>query len=470
MGRNNMKKRNYFNFVFVKLLIGVLVGAAVFVSSFEYLKKLYNGTIEYGLSEYNRSIEDLIEVYESDGYSYAVRESERQFGAADYFRLVKIGAAGRFDTLYETRYDYIPVYVGMNRIYIAVDPDTPLEEDKIDYYDEYDVDAKNVISYRKCDELIRILNRQDTAILNSYELLYYSGAFRIGNDFFNALSLFNLYTRYSDISIESYYTDDEYLHPGKVVEKCDYVEYVIQDYKKPFSKTWDFTDESKKDEYINSDEFAGIPFYIIDGGENISIIYSVGCETGKNLKRPDKYFEKEGNLFLITNKNDLYESANPPSNITMFNSNENYSSEVDLEGGRKSYGYISLFYSNGERYMYEYVITYLTFEEYFKPFFIVMAIVLLILCAGIPCLSAIKPYKKYKASLEESKVSEEKADARAVVFREPLHEIGKYAKDLRNADDEASKDSSYFAILSKLTELEINIDSNADEDKLPPQE
>ena len=48
MGRNNMKKRNYFNFVFVKLLIGVLVGAAVFVSSFEYLKKLYNGTIEYG--------------------------------------------------------------------------------------------------------------------------------------------------------------------------------------------------------------------------------------------------------------------------------------------------------------------------------------------------------------------------------------------------------------------------------------
>ena len=163
-----MKKRNYFNFVFVKLLIGVLVGAAVFVSSFEYLKKLYNGTIEYGLSEYNRSIEDLIEVYESDGYSYAVRESERQFGEADYFRLVKIGAAGRFDTLYETRYDYIPVYVGMNRIYIAVDPDTPLEEDKIDYYDEYDVDAiLEEMEAPQYQELIEELNKQLDAYYQS---------------------------------------------------------------------------------------------------------------------------------------------------------------------------------------------------------------------------------------------------------------------------------------------------------------
>ena len=463
-----MKKRNYFHFVFVKLLIGVLVGAVVFGSSSAYLKKLYNDMVEYGLTEYNRSVEELIEVYESDGYYGAVRESERLFGSADYFRLAKIGPLGRLDTLYETRYDYIPIDFGMDRIYIAVDPNTALEKDKISYYDEYDSNDVYVVSYRKCDELIRILSRQDTSILNSYELLYRSGAFRIGNNVFNALSLFNLYTRYSDISVESYYIDDEYLHPGKIVESCDYIKYIIPEYKKPFSKTWDFTDESKKDEYITADAFAGAPFYIIDGEKNISIIYSVGCETGKNLKRPDKYFEQEGNLFLITNKNDLYSYDNPPSNITMFVSNERYSSEVDLEGGRKSYGYISLYYINGERYLYEYVITYLTFKEYFKPFLIVMAIVLLFLCAGIPCLSAIKPYKKYKASLEESKASGEKEDARAVELREPLHEIGKYAKDLRNADDEAAKDSSYFAILSKLTELEINIDSNADENKQPP--
>ena len=135
--------------------------------------------------------------------------------------------------------------------------------------------------------------------------------------------------------------------------------------------------------------------------------------------------------------------------------------EIKTGGGRTSYGSLKRVPFFDDEYIIEFVVTYVSFEEFFMPVLIVYAIVLLILCAGIPCLSGIGSYRKLKKTSNADPEKAEQDNAIAVDLKPQLRDIGILAKEIIDTEDEQTRNDDYTKILGKLTELDIGIDELA---------
>ena len=444
-------KKNYFHFVIIRALIGVLIGIIIFFSSVSYLKDVYYRSIELGLYQYEDTLKSYIREYSDSNKDLDQRLFMKQLAfdsAYDYLRIVRIKDDGSYDTLCETDYGEIPIFVVGMAKWIVVTKELPDISNR-QIGTEYNLTS---IDYRKCDEIWG-LDLSPSVISDSGTLIWFSRVANVGNYAFNKLYRAVLDRDYKSATIccDSYYLDEEYLHLGKVFQ-CD------EEYRKrPDGKTWDFTDSNNASLYsksINDDS----EFPEFSGYQKLHI-YNLPV-------RPDKFFEQEGDLFLTSSSNDFYAYEKFDTRITDFLDFNRYSAEVKLENGRTTTGSMMLLNYGGERYLLEYVATYASFEEYFKPVLILYPVLLLLLCIGIPCLSAIAPYKRYKkenqrtasATSSDKIVIEDIVDSNVPDVKSPLRDIGKYVKELKDAVDDDTKSECYARILEKMTELDIGID------------
>ena len=240
-------KKNYLHFVIVRALIGVLVGIIIFFSSVAYLKDVYYKAIELGIYRYEDTLRGYIRDYSDSDKSLEEKlfMKELAFDSAfDYLRIARIKEDGSYDTLCETDYDTIPVFVvGMGN-YVVITKDTNLP-DKPDRHIGTE-DNTIVIDYRKCDEIWSI-ERDDPIISDTGAMIWFSGVANVGNYAFDKLTRAISSHAYTNICCDSYYMDDEHLYLGKVFE-CD------SEYRRmPDGKTWDFTDKNDSSRYTIND-------------------------------------------------------------------------------------------------------------------------------------------------------------------------------------------------------------------------
>ena len=448
-------KKNYFSYVYKRVLVGVLLGIVVFVSSALYMKSLYYESIESGL----RGIESALQYY-TEQYSQAQMGKDEIKDAlgnynVDYIRIMKVLDNGSYDTLFETDYNTIHVNSGSNYVYYITEDEHLPAKDLMTVISE---DDYTTVAYRKCDEIKEVVKDHVPEISSTAEIINQSGVFNIGNKVFKSASEFNLNSRSPVLVVETSYEDGEYLHLGKVYESNRKGEKLL------FGKRWDYTEENKKDLY--KDKMADNYIFVYGSGtapDGFSIKYirtfvsNICCLN----KRPDKFFEETGKLFFTENDKDFYEYRKYDPAFLDFNADGNYSVEIKTGGGRTSYGSLKRVPFFDDEYIIEFVVTYVSFEEYFMPVLIVYAIVLLILCAGIPCLSGIGSYRKLKKTSNADPEKAEQDNALAVDLKPQLRDIGILAKEIIDTEDEQTKNDDYTKILGKLTELDIGIDELA---------
>lgn len=112
-------KKNYFHFVIIRALIGVLIGIIIVFSSVSYLKDVYYKSIELGLYQYEDMLKSYIREYSDSNKDLDQRLFMKQLAfdsAYDYLRIVRIKDDGSYDTLCETDYGEIPIFVvGMGK-------------------------------------------------------------------------------------------------------------------------------------------------------------------------------------------------------------------------------------------------------------------------------------------------------------------------------------------------------------------
>jgi len=455
-----VKKKNYFHFLFVRLIVCLAVGLAVFILSVLMLKNFYNESINEGIYVLDDSYMYMVESYADGEMEKADFYDPGYYNNTDYFRFVEINDNGSFDTLYETDFNIIAVQPEYHKLVYIIDDDN---------FDDYpwvlSLNNDLTVEYRKCQEIDTILERMDMKASHSYKLLGYAGSFGIGNGIYKWISDASLNCRHSGMAVESYYIDYEYLHLGKVKERWDSNDFRTSGTEKLFGKSWDFTDESKKELYVENED-KNMTVYYHDG--NAVMVYYPDFWIGGKHERPDAFFEQEGEVFLAKSMNDYRENQSYSSaKISQFLSANDYTAEIGPDNGYITRGRIRKIEYNGRKFLIEYVVTYMTYGEYYKPFFISLAVILLILSAVISSLLAIKPYRMHKKEYINVKpVPEAKEDAAPVdiidtttnSLKNSLHELGDYAKALKDTDDTEKKTGYYTAILDKMTEIDIGID------------
>ena len=133
------------------------------------------------------------------------------FYRADYLRLSKIDEVGNISTIYETDYNTIAVENGIHDWIYVTD-----NENLVGSMYNYKQPGKNgfelTIRYLKCDEAAEVAGSTDVYFANSYDLLSLSdGWYSNGADpFYVTGELIGIFY-YPYYSVETYYTDDEYL-------------------------------------------------------------------------------------------------------------------------------------------------------------------------------------------------------------------------------------------------------------------
>ena len=104
-----MKKKNFFHFLFVRLIVCLAVGLAVFILSVLMLKNFYNESINEGIYVLDDSYMYMVESYADGEMEKADFYDPGYYNDTDYFRFVEINDNGSFDTLYETDFNIIAV-------------------------------------------------------------------------------------------------------------------------------------------------------------------------------------------------------------------------------------------------------------------------------------------------------------------------------------------------------------------------
>lgn len=450
-----MMKNNYFRYIYKRVIAGVLAGIVVFAASTLYMRKLYDISIESGLGGIESSLESYVTWYSQilftkDSFIQTLSEYD-----VDFMRVVKVSEDGSYDTMFETDYNTIHVNSGPDLTYYITDDEHMPDKDNRTVLSE---DSNTTVAYRKCDDLNEVVKGYNPAIASTAEVLKQSGAFSVGNPLFKLASDFNQDTRCPVLIVETSYADDEFLHLGKVYESTKKGE------KNLFGKKWDFTDKDKED-YYTYNTADHVMFFSGSGGEpdgfSIKYVYAIDSNITCLNKRPDKFLADKEKLFFTKSRNDFYEYRSLDPAFNDFNADGFYSEKIEEGGGRTSYGVIKRVPAYGEEYIIEFIVTYVSFAEYFMPSLIVYAIVLLILCIGIPCLSGIGTYRLQKKTAIAAVQDAEQDNAIAVDLKPQLRDIGILVKEIMDAEDEQQKNDNYTKVLSKLTELDIGIDELA---------
>lgn len=425
-----MKRRGYFSFVIGRLLIGLLVGIVIFGLVTSYLKEIYNDSIYSGFTKQGETFEKMIVKYDEGTIGGTFISIFNKIYCTDYMRIAKINDDGDFDVIYETDYDIIPIEKNIRDwIYITDDEDLLQKGKSSDVIDGNEWSVR----YRKCDEARELSDVPYQHISASINLTTLSEFYGNGNYLYMYASEFSGNTLYSFVRIDSYAEDGDTFHPGKVSMKNG--RNVIPG----LMKHWDFTDRTNYGiYYVDTSGFDGL--YYFDRPEY-----------------PERFLEQEGDIFLAGNMRDLVYPTYD-SRFVELNTNDAYRTEIS-SGDLRTQGSVRIIRNGGNRYLLEYVITTVSFETYFKPFIILMAVILAVLSIGIPCLTAIRPYSQYKKAYENNLFKNNLIDSLAHNLKTPLQIIGGYAENMKDAADGADKSRYSDSIMAKITEMNMDIEA-----------
>ena len=417
-----MKK--YMDFAFPRMAVGLFVGIMLFAYTFTLFHYRYDRAIESGFYELTGKYENLLDKYEAGDIGSEFIEMITHFYRSDYLRMAQVDDSGNFKTIYETDYDTIAAENGINN-WVYITDDESLAGSSISYNENTANGFELNIKYLKCDEMVEVADTMDIYFANSYDLMSFSeGWYSNGSDTFYMAGEFLAVFCYPYYTVETYYTDDEELHPGLISEY-----YSV----KPFGKkSWDFTEPGKENLYT-------------EGDLTRPLTISIGSV------RPDYVLEQEKDLFGADSLDELYKSRFSPDSYGC-------SCSYDVEGGNRSLGYVEIYETGGNKYVIMQIITVEPFARHFMPFLVFLAIFLVFVCIGIPMLFAIKPYRLYKKAYENNLFKNNLIDSLAHNLKTPLQVLGGYAENLKDVDGD---DKNRYAdqILAKTAEMNAGIEA-----------
>ena len=429
MGDSYMKRRGYFSFAIGRLLIGLLLGIVIFGLVTSYLKEIYNDSIYSGFTKQGETFEKMVVKYDEGTVGSTFVSIFNKIYNTDYMRVAKINDDGDFDVIFETDYDVIPIEKNIRDWIYITDDEALLEKGKST---EVIDGSEWSIRYRKSAEAGEFSDIPDQHISASTNLTTLSEFYGTGNYLYMYASEFSGNTLYSFVRIDSYAEDGDTFYPGKVSMKNG--RNVIPG----LMKHWDFTDRTNYGVYyVDTSGFDGL--YYFDRPEY-----------------PEKFLAQEGDIFQAGNMRDLVYPAYD-SRFVELNTEDSYRTEI-RSGDLRTQGCIRIIRNGGNRYLLEYIITTVSFETYFRPFIILMAVILAVLGIGIPCLTAIRPYSQYKKAYENNLFKNNLIDSLAHNLKTPLQIIGGYAENLKDATDEADKSRYSDSIMAKITEMNMDIE------------
>ena len=444
-----MKRKNYFHFAISRVIAGLIIGAMIFGLTVVSISNLFSTMVDNGFRDRAEVYKKLLDNYDNGRYDETFIEIITNLYRADYLKFAKINEDGNIETIYETRYDVIPVEDNIYSWFNVTNDEALLAQGQKTLHLN---DNDWVIKYVKSDEAWQLTGQLATDYTNSWDLCALAEGY-YANELFCIATEVSGYLSYGQPVIYSHYVDGDTLHIGKVSQ-------VIYEpnFSKPFGKKWDFTDQSKADLYTTVDA---------EGFANELYLYERG-------KRPDAYLNDLEKIFLAKNLNDLTsEFDNRFGDDYDWDRNLEYTKYYAYGGadnshqGEYSYsittedntrGKINVYMINGRQYLVEFVMKTAPFEAFYQPFLILLGIVLFVLCVGIALLTAIRPYSQYKKAYENNIFKNNLIDSLAHNMKTPLQILGGYAENLKDVDGD-EKDRYADQILEKTGEMNRDIEA-----------
>ena len=424
-----MKRKKYWRFALPRAVAALLIGAIIYGLTMVFFVNRYYDSIYGGFSNVSNIYEKILTRYDEGVIDETYASIMCNFYPADYIRLAKIESDGSFTPIYETRYDVVPVEMSIHEWnYVTTDEDLLSEENN---YNESIVEGFT-IEYKKCDELWDMDYVNDPYFQNTYNTVWQDSTFsRVSDPYcvvFEAIAAKN----YPTLEATSYDEGDNNLHLEEISDESMYLINLMTEGDEAY-----FTSLS------------------VTGNDDVTVQYNVTILG--NYQRPDEFFEKEGDIFLAQSMDDLSDMTNPK--IQSFYDSDEWYGVNEEYGSNTVQGVFRTVEINGNKYLMEYVLTTVSFTEYFKPFIIIYAIVLFVLCIGIALLTAIKPYTQYKKAYENNIFKNNLIDTLAHNLKTPLMILGGYAENLKDVDDSEEKNKYAEDILAKTTEMNNDIEA-----------
>ena len=440
-----MKRKNYFHFAISRVIAGLIIGAMIFGLTVVSISNLFSTMVDNGFRDRADLYKKLLDNYDNGRYDETFIEIITNLYRADYLKFAKINEDGNIETIYETRYDVIPVEDNIYSWFNVTNDEALLAQGQKTLHLN---DNDWVIKYVKSDEAWQLTGQLATDYTNSWDLC------ALAEGYYANATEFSGYLSYGQPVIHSHYVDGDTLHIGKVSQ-------VIYEpnFSKPFGKKWDFTDQSKADLYTTVDA---------EGFANDLYLYERG-------KRPDAYLNDLEKIFLAKNLNDLTSEFDSRfgddydwDRDLAYTSYYAYGGANNSHPGEYSYtittkdntkGKINVYMINGQQYLVEFVMKTAPFEAFYQPFLITFAIILFVLCVGIALITAIRPYSQYKKAYENNIFKNNLIDSLAHNMKTPLQILGGYAENLKDVEAGDEKDRYADQILEKTTEMNKDIES-----------
>lgn len=445
-----MKRKNYFSFLLPRLVIALLIAAVVFSISQATLVHAYNSAIDSGWNRRRERYESLVRNYAEGKNGDVFIDIVTNIFTADYYRFAEVKEDGSFNTIAESDYKSLPMEDEMRHWYYVTNDKDLLAKGK-----RTEIIGNNewTIEYKKCDEAWLFKDYADTSVVNSWDLAAQSDLY-FSNMLFTLALDYSGYYQYRSPVAQTFYAEGDTLHLGKVYESYG-ISYETG--KVPFFvKKWDFTDASKADRYIN----------ISSGGfQKDLLLFPVRI-------RPDEFIKSNNGLFLANSMSELqkayelreedYKNENFEALFKDFAENKRTDGRYRYTVNEQSLGgcgAIDFYKINGKLYVVEFIIKNVPADYYFRPFSIVMAVVLAVAAVVISLFVSIKPYSQYKKAYENNIFKNNLIDSLAHNMKTPLQILGGYAENLKDVTSDADKDRYADQILAKTAEMNKDIES-----------
>ncbi len=104
-----MKRKNYFHFAISRVIAGLIIGAMIFGLTVVSISNLFSTMVDNGFRDRAEVYKKLLDNYDNGRYDETFIEILTNIYRADYLKFAKINEDGNIETIYETRYDVIPV-------------------------------------------------------------------------------------------------------------------------------------------------------------------------------------------------------------------------------------------------------------------------------------------------------------------------------------------------------------------------
>ena len=429
-----MKRKSFVNFWLIRLLACVLAALVVFTIVVSGWKDKYDSAISEGFDFLGDRYEQVLRTVDQGRHDYTFVDIFSNIYTTDYVRIAKVNDDGSFEDLYETRYDVYPIEHGGAREWIYI-----TDNEELLAQGSASTNARTgewTISYKKCDEINKMDRVENRGTSNSWLLVGLTKSY-LYDYLFAGAAAFCGTTQFNAPLIQTYYIDGDTYHIGKVVV----VDSNLNE-KGLSVKSWDFTDPSKADLYASY-------------GANLDI----GGSVYPRVARPDEFLDEQKLLLRANSISDLEAYVEEPGRLSNPLVEEKFLYGRIAADHTMTQGAVKLLVIEGNRYILEYVVKTASFEDYFMPALIILALVLLILAVGISLLTALIPYNQYKKAYENNVYKNNLIDSLAHNMKTPLQILGGYAENLKDVEDVSEKNVYADRILEKTFEMNKDIEA-----------